>query len=285
MGTGGTISGVGKYLKEQNPKVQIVAADPEGSVYSGGSGRPYLVEGVGEDFWPTTYDRDVVDRVIPVSDAQSFHRARQVSQEEGILIGGSCGTAVDAALTVARELTADDLVVVLIPDSGRGYLSTIFNDEWMYRFGFLTSDGPTVCDIIDARETDTPDLLYVRPESRVIDAVEMMQKHSVSQVVVAKGDMPIAAAEVQGAIDELHLMERAFGGDDVLHKTCEEIMGPKLATIGIGESLELAVAKLDRSPAVLVLDGGRPRGVVSRSDILSYMQERDALAAQVGAQS
>lgn len=277
-GTGGTLSGIGRYLKEQNPDVQVIAADPEGSVYSGGSGRPYLVEGVGEDFWPDTYDPTVVDRVIPVSDAQSFYRARQVSQKEGLLIGGSCGTAVDAALTVAGELTADDLVVVLIPDSGRGYLSKIFNDEWMASFGFLTSDGPTVCDVIDARESDTPALIYVQPEDRVIDALRLMQEHSVSQVVVAKGDMPLAAAEVQGAIDELHLMERAFHGDNLLDKPAEQVMGPKLATIGAGEPIELAVTKLDRSPALLVLDGGRPRGVVTRSDILAYLQERDALA-------
>jgi cystathionine beta-synthase len=142
IGTGGTITGVGRYLKAQNPDVQIIGADPEGSVYSGGTGRPYLVEGVGEDFWPPTYDPSVVDRTIMVSDADSFAAARRVTHEEGLLIGGSCGTAVHAALELGRELGPEHLVVVLLPDSGRGYLSKIFNDEWMTRFGFLRADGP-----------------------------------------------------------------------------------------------------------------------------------------------
>ncbi len=276
-GTGGTISGVGRYLKEQNPAVKIIAADPEGSVFSGGSGRPYLVEGVGEDFWPDTYDPSVVDDVIAISDAYSFEMARRVTQEEGLLIGGSCGTAVAAALEVGRSASPDDLIVVLIPDSGRGYLSKIFNDDWMFSYGFLVADGVTVADILEAKEVDIPPLVYVHPEDLVRDAVELMQKHSVSQLPVAKGDMPLAAAEVQGAVDELFLMERAFGGDDVLSKPVEEVMGPPLPTIGAGEAIDLAVAKLDRSAALLVLDGGRPRAVVPRTDVLSYLQARDAL--------
>ena len=151
-GTGGTLSGIGKYLKEQNPNVQIIAADPEGSVYSGGSGRPYLVEGVGEDFWPDTYDPSVVDDVIAISDAASFDMARRVTQEEGLLIGGSCGTAVAAALELGKTTSPDDLIVVLIPDSGRGYLSKIFNDEWMSSYGFLTAAGAIVGDVIRRRE-------------------------------------------------------------------------------------------------------------------------------------
>ncbi|NDH77063.1 MAG: pyridoxal-phosphate dependent enzyme, partial [Actinobacteria bacterium] len=170
-GTGGTLSGVSRYLKEQNPAIQVICADPEGSVYSGGSGRPYLVEGVGEDFWPTTYHPDLIDRVIPISDADSFAMARRVSQEEGLLIGGSCGTAVAAALQVADECTPDDLIVVLTPDSGRGYLSKVFNDDWMGGFGFLRADGPVVSDIIDRRNTDVPELLYVQPHHKVSEAV------------------------------------------------------------------------------------------------------------------
>ncbi|MEM8924293.1 MAG: cystathionine beta-synthase [Actinomycetota bacterium] len=270
-GTGGTITGVGRYLKSVSDSVQIVAADPEGSVYSGGSGRPYLVEGVGEDFWPTTYDPDVVDRVIAVSDRDSFLTARRVTEAEGIHIGGSGGTAVAAGLRLAAELTADDLVVVLNPDSGRGYLSRVFNDEWMAGYGFLTSDGPTVADVLGAKEDDVPPLLYVQPEDRVRDVVELMHRHDVSQLPVAKGEMPLAAAEVVGSIDELRIMEAAFSEPAVMEGSVSAVMSPKMPTIGIGQPVELAVRLLDLAPALLVLDGGRPRTVVARADLLSFL--------------
>ncbi len=274
-GTGGTLSGVGRYLKSQNPNVQIIAADPEGSVYSGGSGRPYLVEGVGEDFWPTTYDPSVVDRVIAISDRDSFLTARDVSQREGLLIGGSCGTAVAASLQLAGELTADDLVVVLLPDSGRGYLSRVFNDEWMAGFGFLRSDGPTVSDVLEAKNTaksqDVPRLVYLQPEDSVRKAVDLMHEHDVSQLPVAKGEMPLAAAEVMGSLDELRIMELAFGDPSILDASVEEVMSPKMPTVGIGQPVELAVQLLDLAPALLVLDGGRPRTVVARADLLSFL--------------
>ncbi|NNE96636.1 MAG: pyridoxal-phosphate dependent enzyme, partial [Acidimicrobiales bacterium] len=271
-GTGGTISGVARYLKEKNPAVQIVAADPEESVFSGGSGRPYLVEGVGEDFWPTTYDPTLVDRVIPVSDADSFKFARLVSEKEGLLIGGSCGTAVAAALRVASELGPDDLVVVLTPDSGRGYLSTVFNDEWMARFGFLESPGPTVGDVLTSRDSGKrPSLVYVQPEDSVRDAILLMHKHSVSQMPVAQGEMPLANAEVFGSIDELRTMEAAFGDPGVLDRAVSDIMKPRLATIGIGETVERAVLLLDSNSALVVLDGGRPSTVLSRADLISFL--------------
>ena len=270
-GTGGTISGVGRYLKEQNPDVRIIAADPEGSVYSGGSGRPYLVEGVGEDFWPTTYDPSLVDRTIAVSDRDSFLMARRVTREEGLLIGGSCGTAVQAALTVAEECGPDDLVVVLLPDSGRGYLSSVFNDDWMASFGFVSSEGSIVGDVLDARGGDLPPLVYVHPDDRARDAVLAMRKHGLSQLPVAKGEMPLAAAEVVGAVDELRLMERAFDSDAILERPVEEVMSDRLPTIGIGQTVEYAVRLLDAAPALLVLDGGRPRSVISRTDVLTFL--------------
>ena len=276
-GTGGTLTGVGRYLKSQNPDIQIIAADPEGSVYSGGSGRPYLVEGIGEDFFPDTYDISIVDRTIAVSDRDSFLTAREVTESEGLLIGGSCGTAVNAAVQVAHECGPDDLVVVLLPDNGRLYLSTVFNDEWMAGFGFLRGSGPVVSDVLGSRRQDVPDLLYVQPGTTVREAVQMMSDHGVSQLPVAKGEMPLANAEVMGSVSELRIMDLAFGNDSVLDKTVEDIMGPKLRTVGSGQPIALAVEMLESCSALLVLDGGRPRAVISSSDVLSFLSKGASL--------
>ncbi|HLM29010.1 MAG TPA: cystathionine beta-synthase [Acidimicrobiales bacterium] len=273
VGTGGTITGVGRYLKAQTPAVQIVGADPAGSVYSGGSGRPYLVEGIGEDFWPTTYDPSLVDRVVAISDEDSFLMARRVTCDEGLLIGGSGGTAVAAALEVGRELRPDDLVVVLIPDSGRGYLSRVFDREWMAGFGFLRGGEHTVADIIEGRRGDIPPLVYVNPDETVHRAVNVMRGYGVSQVPVAKGTMPLAAAEILGAVDELNLMDLAFRDPTVMDEQVEKVMGPRLPTIGIGQPLALAVELLDRAAALVVLAGGRPHVVLSRSDVLNHLSQ------------
>ncbi len=281
-GTGGTISGVGRYLKEQNPDIKVIAADPEGSVYSGGSGRPYLVEGVGEDFWPTTYHADVVDETIAISDQDSFLMARKVTQEEGILIGGSGGTAVGVALKVAETASPDDLIVVLIPDSGRGYLSTVFDDDWMASFGFISTDGHNIGEVLKHRDDEIPPLVYVEPTDSARKAVDLMRSHGLSQLVVAKGEMPLATAEVMGSIDELRLMELAFDADGVLDRLVDDVMSAKLPTIGIGQNVELAVRLLDRAPALLVLDGGRPRAVITRTDVLAYLSSENLSGADHG---
>jgi len=273
VGTGGTITGVGRYLKSKNPAVKVVGADPAGSVYSGGSGRPYLVEGIGEDFWPTTYDPTLVDEVVPISDEDSFLMARRVTAEEGILIGGSGGTAVAAALEIGQRLTVDDLVVVLIPDSGRGYLSRVFDDDWMAGYGFLHAEGRTVSDVIRARAGDVPPLVYVHPNDTVRRAVNLMRGHGVSQLPVAKGEQPLAAAEVLGAVDELALMDLAMRDAGVLDSPVEKVMGPKLPTVGIGEPMSKAVEALEKSPALLVLAGGRPLAVLTRTDVLSFLAQ------------
>ncbi len=270
-GTGGTLCGVGKYLKERNPNVQIIAADPEGSVYSGGDGRPYLVEGVGEDFWPETYDPSLIDRVISVSDAQSFHRTRQVSRQEGLLIGGSCGTAVDVAITVAAELTKDDLVVVLLPDSGRGYLSKIFNDKWMAEYGFLSEEGPKIQDVLEYKENAIPNLVYVQPDDPVSKAIELLREYSLSRIIVAQGVLPLSAAEIKGTIDEEYLQSRSFE-ENILTMKCSEVMGPRMSFVGSGESVGHALIKLEQEHTLLVMDKGRPSSVVSASDVASYIE-------------
>ncbi len=279
-GTGGTLSGVGRYLKSQKPSVQIVAADPEGSVFSGGSGRPYLVEGIGEDFWPETYHPEMVDQVIAVSDQASFDMARLVSHREGLLIGGSGGTAMCAASELARDCDPDDVIVVLLPDSGRGYLSKVFDNAWMASHGFLICDHPCIKDVIEAKQDTLPSLIYVNPQDPVSLAVARMSENGLSQLPVAKGEMPLAAAEVMGSLHELRLMAMAFEGD-LLSQPVENVMSPPLAQIGIGEPIALAVAKLERSPALLVLDGGRPRAVISSTDVLGYLSSMpDAITAE-----
>ena len=259
-GTGGTVSGVGRYLKEQNPEVQVVVADPPESVFAGGDGRPYLVEGIGEDFWPATFDPGVVDRVIPVTDAESFAMARLVTQSEGLLIGGSGGTAVAGALAVARELdaaglSAESLVVTLIPDSGRGYLSRVFDDEWMSQMGFETDgtiDGATVADLVEG------EFVYVRPDDSVAVARKRMDQAGLRAVPVCTGDMPIAAAQVIGSVAQDGLL--AFGGDV---KVADAVEG-RLPAVGVGEpvarmaELLSSHGTLGAPEAVVVYDGGRP---------------------------
>jgi len=279
-GTGGTITGVARYLKEQNPNVKIIAADPEGSVYSGGAGRPYLTEGVGEDFWPGNYDPSVVDEVIAISDADAFAMARLVTQREGILIGGSGGTAVAAALKVAKSQSADAVVVVLIPDSGRGYLSKIFNDTWMTDYGFLRPHNELDAgDVLAAKVTrqsqGLADLVLVTEEVLVRDAISVMRANDVSQLLVTVTDeLPLAAKEVSGSLSELGLLEATMRDASVLDLRVKDVADPPMPMIGVGMSITELTKRLSSTASLLVLDGGHPVGVLTRSDLLSYLEQR-----------
>ncbi|WP_407565309.1 cystathionine beta-synthase [Streptomyces sp. 184] len=276
IGTGGTISGTGRYLKEvSDGAVQIVGADPEGSVYSGGSGRPYLVEGVGEDFWPDAYDRGVADEIVAVSDKDSFRMTRRLAREEGLLVGGSCGMAVVAALRVAERLDENGVVVVLLPDSGRGYLSKIFNDDWMADYGFLEEAGTaSVADVLRDKEGSLPSLVHMHPEETVGEAIEVLREYGVSQMPVVKpgaGHPDVMAAEVVGSIVERELLDALFTHKAELDQPLEQHMCPPLPQVGSGEPVADLVAVLEGADAAVVLVEGKPTGVVSRTDLLAYL--------------
>jgi cystathionine beta-synthase len=274
IGTGGTITGVSRALKALNPAVQIVGADPEGSVYSGGSGRPYLVEGIGEDFWPDTFDPAAVDRTVMVSDRDSFLTARRVTREEGILVGGSSGTAVWAALHVGAELGPQHVVVVVIPDSGRGYLSKIYNDGWMADFGFLRAGGLTVGEVLARKSDRLPALVHVHPDEQVRTAVDILREYEVSQAPVVKAELPLAMAEVVGAIHERDLLDHVFRDRASLDWPVAKVMSPPMPAVGAGELVEVAVETLEGAPAVLVVDAGHPVGILTRSDVLQFLSSR-----------
>ncbi|MEU7602119.1 cystathionine beta-synthase [Streptomyces sp. NPDC041003] len=277
VGTGGTISGTGNYLKEvSGGKVKVIGADPEGSVYSGGSGRPYLVEGVGEDFWPTAYDPNVTDEIIAVSDKDSFQMTRRLAKEEGLLVGGSCGMAVVAALKAAEGLGPDDVVVVLLPDSGRGYLSKIFSDEWMAGHGFLEEAGPAarIGDVLNDKEGGIPSLVHMHPEETVGQAIEVLREYGVSQMPIVKpgaGHPDVMAAEVIGSVVEKELLAALFAQRASLTDPLEKHMSLPLPQVGSGEPVSELMAVLGEADAAIVLVEGKPTGVVSRQDLLAFL--------------
>jgi len=274
VGTGGTITGTGRYLKEQNPNIVVVGADPEGSILSGGELRPYKVEGIGEDFWPGTFDPEIVDRWIRVGDRDSFRAARRITREEGILVGGSAGTAMVAALQVAQELDEDKLIVVLFPDNGRSYLSKVYSDQWMQDNGFLERLPATlrVSDLLQHRHGGMPELVAVSPEEKVGRAIDMLQEYGISQMPVAHWSNGHSVDDIVGSIQEKTLLARVFREPDMVESAVSEVMDPPLDTVEVIEEIEEIIGPLlGDDTALIAIQGRTPVGVVTRSDLLEYI--------------
>ncbi len=300
VGTGGTISGTGRFLREvSEERVRIIGVDPEGSVYSGGTGRPYLVEGVGEDIWPGSYDPAVPHEIVAVDDAESFAMTRRLAREEGILVGGSSGMAVVGALRVARSLPADAVMVVLLPDGGRGYLSKIFNDSWMRSYGFSeVEEGETVADVLDARTTlrqaqgsirqaqgsirqaqgsirqargSIPELVHAHPSDTVLDAIRMMTEFDVSQLIVLSAEPPVMMGEVVGMVDERGLLDRLFRDEAKPTDAVGAHVDARMPLVGIHASVDQARTALADADALLVTIDGKPHTLLTRQDLLAYL--------------
>jgi len=273
VGTGGTITGVGRYLKEQSSRIQVIGADPVGSVYSGGDAKPYLVEGVGEDFWPATFDPDVVDRFVTVTDKDSFVTTRKLAHTEGILAGGSCGTALWAALQVARELDDPEaMVCVILPDGGRSYLSKIFSDAWMSQYGFIDRGAAKRIGEVLARKhegAEVPPLIVVEAHAKVRDALALLHEHRVSQLPVVSAHDPHT---VVGSISERGLLRRAMGDADLLAAEVVDVMEAPFPAVAADDGIDAAVELLvSGREALLVTHDGRPAGILTRADLLESL--------------
>jgi cystathionine beta-synthase len=278
-GTGGTISGIGHYLKSQNPNIQMVGADPEGSVLSGDTARPYLTEGIGEDFFPGTYDPKVVDRWVRVSDRDAFAAARRITREEGILAGESCGTALVATLAVARDLMAvgdasDKVIVVIFPDGGRNYLSKLYNDEWLRINGLVGSPSRvTVAQVLrnGHQPAELPDVVLARTTDKVADAIATLERYGISQMPVTERD-DRRIEGIVGSINEKGLLERAYRKPETVDRTVGEIMDKPLPTVRgdatVDEAFELLAAG---APALVAVDNDEPLGVITKLDLLEYL--------------
>ncbi len=274
VGTGGTITGVGRFLKEQNPAIRVIGADPEGSIYSGEIA-PYKVEGVGEDFWPGTFDRDVVDEFIQVTDRECFVAARKLARQEGILVGGSAGLALHAAIQVAVDSKPDDVIVVLLPDTGRNYLSKFFSDEWMRQNGYLQRLVPArVREVINSQSDGVPELVSVGAGRSVGEAIDLMQQYGISQLLVTENGTT-AGGGVVGSIQERTLLDRVYRDPAVVTTSVSTAMDPPFARVASGAPIEEAFeALLGGEPALMIVEGDVPVGVITRSDLLEFVARR-----------
>ena len=282
VGTGGTVTGAGRYLKEKNKNIVIVGADPEGSLYTGDI-HPYKTEGIGEDFYPGTFDPAMVDRWVRVSDRDAFLTARRLTREEGILAGESCGTALVAAFDEARRLMADSdgaraardaVIVVVLPDGGRSYLSKLYNDEWMRVNGLLATAGAVVrvAELLGDRHADRlPDLVLARTTQRVGEVIETLQEFGISQLPVSEDAEGDSVVGIVGSITEKGLLDRAFRDPTVVDRTVGEVMDPPLPLVQASATLDEAFALLAGAAALVAVRGERPVGIVTKLDVLEYL--------------
>jgi cystathionine beta-synthase len=267
MGTGGTISGTARFLKEKNPQLVVVGADPEGSIYSGDTPKSYKVEGIGMSYLPQTVDMRVIDKIYRVTDKESFLMARRIAREEGLLVGGSSGTAVAAAMRIAKDLPPEAVLVVMMPDSGRGYMSKIFNDEWMRANGFLEDERrkETVGDVLRTKQP-LPPMITVTEQQPVKEALDLLRRYEISQLPVTRGQ------EVVGSINDVAVMQAVFDHADIVHKPVGDVMGRAFPTLEHDIEVERAYKLLTMAnSAIVVTDGGKPVGVVTRQDIISFL--------------
>jgi cystathionine beta-synthase len=267
VGTGGTISGTARYLKEMNPNIHVVGADPEGSIYSGDTPKSYAVEGIGMSYLPETVDLKVIDEMVRVSDRDSFVMARRIAREEGLLVGGSSGTAAVAAVQLAKALPAEAVLVVVFPDSGRGYMSKIFNDEWMIANGFIAEGKrrASVGDVLRSKQP-LPPMLWVRDDDVVRNALDLLRKYEISQLPVMRG------TEIVGSVNDVAVMQAVFDQSDLLHKPVSEVMGRPFPALETSADIDSAYKLLTlANAAILVTEAGRPIGVVTRQDIISFL--------------
>ncbi|HVS08772.1 MAG TPA: cystathionine beta-synthase [Planctomycetota bacterium] len=272
VGTGGTVSGAGKYLKEQDPKVQVIGADPEGSIYTGDI-HPYKTEGIGEDFYPGTFDPSLVDRWFRVTDRDGLLTARRITREEGILVGGSAGTAMFAALELAKELDEKAMIVVLFPDSGRSYLSKIYNDEWMRQNGFFERAIPaTVRDVMKEREGDVPEIVVVSKSETVRSAIDTMQKYGISQIPVVSDGKAASVQDIVGSIQERTMLDRVFRDPSIVDQKVESLMEAPFPVVQAGEDIERLYAELASGvPALVAAQDDRPVGIITKADLLEFV--------------
>ena len=277
VGTGGTVTGAGRFLKERNPDVEIVGVDPEGSIFTSDEIHPYLVEGIGKESWPDTLDPDIIDRWMTVGDRESFLMARRLTREEGLLAGGSCGTVLVGALEVARSLGKEDVVVVILPDSGRNYLSKIYNESWMLEHGFIERAGTAarIGEVLAQKRTieaRIPDMVAVPSHEKVGEAIDILQQFGISQVPVAKNGEPRDLSEIVGSISERSLLDKVFRDRDAIEKDVVEFMDGPLPVVQAASGLDEMFADLSRgAEAIVVADGDKPVGVLSRADLLEFL--------------